>query len=239
MSAPDSGAPNGGAGKKGAADTGGATKGPAPDRAGRYRRRILVAAIATVVVAALVVLLIVVNTGGGSSTVASGTAAGATTEPTRDTSVVPMPPTPTPTGPTENATDLPPALPEVPLNSSAAVGNGIVAALPTIEAIQGTANGPGNIAGPAIRVTVRIQNGTTDTIALTGVAVNMYYGADRTPASPLDDPSQHPFSGTLAAGTSADGVYVFTVPADARNAVTVEVGYQAGAPLLLFTGPVS
>jgi hypothetical protein len=31
---------------------------------------------------------------------------------------------------------------------------------------------------------------------------------------------------------------VFSVPAGARDSVTIEVGYQAGAPLLLFTGPV-
>ena len=66
----------------------------------------------------------------------------------------------------------------------------------------------------------------------------MSYGADRTPASPLDDPSRRPFCGMVAAGESADGVYVFSVPADARDSVTIEVGYQAGAPLLLFTGPV-
>jgi hypothetical protein len=42
-------------------------------------------------------------------------------------------------------------------------------------------------------------------------------------------------------GQSAEGVYVFTVPvpADARDQVTIEVGYEAGAPLLQFTGPVA
>ena len=38
--------------------------------------------------------------------------------------------------------------------------------------------------------------------------------------------------------TSGEGVYVFSVPTDVRDRVTLEVGYQAGAPLLLFTGPV-
>jgi hypothetical protein len=67
----------------------------------------------------------------------------------------------------------------------------------------------------------------------------MYYGADKTPASPLDDPSQRPFGiDMVAPGASADGVYVFTVPEGQRDLVTVEVGYQAGAPLLLFSGPV-
>ena len=205
---------------------------PAPDR----RRRLILAAVAAVVIALVVVLILVFT--GDDDPDESGAAA-STTSVATDTSVPAPLPTPTPTGPTEVVDQPPPALPEVPLDGQAAVGNGIVATLPTIEAIQGSATGPGNIAGPALRITVRIQNGTADAVSLEGVAVNMYYGADKTPASPLDDPSRRPFGGMLAAGDSADGIYVFSVPADARDTVTVEVGYQAGAPLLLFTGPVA
>ena len=46
-------------------------------------------------------------------------------------------------------------------------------------------------------------------------------------------------SGALAAAGSAKGMYVFTVPADARNPVTVTVNYSSGAPTLVFTGAVS
>jgi hypothetical protein len=200
------------------------------------RRRLIIAVAAAVLVVVLVVLVVVLRDDDGSTAEAgssSSTSAAAT-----DTSAPAPLPTSTPTGPTEVVDDLPPALPEVPLDAAAAVGNGIVATLPRIEAIEGTAVGPGNIAGPALRVTVRIENGTAEAVSLEGVAVNMSYGSDRTPASPLDDPSRRPFGGLLAAGDSADAVYVFTVPADARDSVTIEVGYQAGAPLLLFTGPV-
>jgi hypothetical protein len=236
MTARDDGAV-GGAGKKGSAMTT-TTTGPGAGATARPRRRVVIlGAVGLVVVVALVVVLVL--TSGGSSASGGAAAAATTTSASApDTSVVPMPPTPTPTGPTAEATDLPSALPEVALDSPAAVGNGVVAMLPAIEGIQGTADGPGNVAGPAVRVTVRIQNGTAGAVALSGVAVNMYYGADRTPASPLDDPSQRPFSGSVAAGASAEGVYVFSVPEDARGQVAVEVGYQAGAPLLLFTGAV-
>ena len=91
----------------------------------------------------------------------------------------------------------------------------------------------------ALRVTVRVENGTAEPVALGGVAVNLAYGPDRTPASPLDDPSRRPFATMVEPGESAEGVYVFTVPADERDRVAVEVGYEAGAPLLLFTGPVA
>jgi hypothetical protein len=127
----------------------------------------------------------------------------------------------------------------VPIDRPAAVGNGIVATLPAIEAIEGTATGPGNIAGPALRVTVRIENGTEQAVSLDGVAVNLSHGPVRDPAPPLEDPSQAPFNGMVEPGGTSEGVYVFSVPTHVRDLVTVEVGYQAGAPLLLFTGPAS
>ena len=220
----------------------------------RPRRRLLVLGAAAVLVA--LVALAALLTGGGDedgaaaappgaassgSSSAPGSAS-ATAEPTASTApdetVPPPPPTPTPTGPTEDVDEPPPSLPEVPLEAPAEVGNGIVATIASVEEIDGTAVGPGNIAGPALRITVRIENGTGEAVSLDGVAVNLYSGPERTPASPLDDPSRAPFSGTVEPGEAGEGVYVFSVPADVRDQVTVEVGYQAGAPLLLFTGAV-
>lgn len=226
--------------------------GPADDAvpAPRRRRRALAAAAAAVV-AALVVLALTLGDRDAES-------AAAATDPVTSSPAAPTEPagadpaaetsapaagttvsTPVPTGPTEVVDELPAALPEVALDEPAEVGNGIVATLPSIEAVQGQATGPGNVNGPAVRVTVRIENGTGEAISLDGVAANLYTGADRAPASPLDDASAQAFSGVLPAGDAAEAVYVFSVPADARDAVTVEVGYQAGAPLLLFTGSVS
>src|SRR3712207_9591951 len=94
--------------------------------------------------------------------------------------------------------------------------------LPAIEGIEGTAVGPGNIAGPALRVTVRVENGTAEPVALGGVAVNLAYGPDRTPASPLDDSSRRPFATMVEPGQSAEGVYVFTVPRSEERRVGKE-----------------
>jgi hypothetical protein len=235
----DGAAPQGGAGKKDAvtknAIQDAPTKGPAPDPARSRRRGLLLAVGAVVLIAAIVALVLALNRDNGSSNASAGSSTGTA----RDTSVIPNPPTPTPTGPTENVDSPPSAAAEVPLNSPAAVGNGVVASLTSIEAVQGTANGPGNVAGPAIRVTVHVENGTSAPMTLAGAAINMYYGADDSPASPLDDASARPFGiDMIQPGASADGVYVFTVPEDQRDKVTVEVGYEAGAPLLLFSGPV-
>jgi hypothetical protein len=152
-------------------------------------------------------------------------------------SATPAPAVPEPIAPV--ADGAPVELPPVPLDGRAEADSGVVALLPRIEAIEGSGSGPGNIAGPALRVTVRLENGSSDALFLDGVAVNVYYGDERTPASPLDDPSSAPFQGSLAAGDDAEGVYVVRVPEGARGNVTVEVGYQAGAPLLMFNGPVA
>ncbi len=210
------------------------------ETAPRRRRRLLVAVGAAVLVAVVALVWVLSTRGddGGSGAADPSAAAPTSGAPVQET-IAPLPPTPTPTGPTEDVDQPPAALPEVPIDAPAAVGNGIVATIGSIEAIEGTAVGPGNIAGPALRVTVRIENGTAEDVSLDGVAVNMYSGAERTPASPLGDPSQAPFTGMLAPGATGEGVYVFRVPAEARDLVTVEVGYQAGAPLLLFTGPAA
>jgi hypothetical protein len=211
-----------------------ATKSPEAPPTSPARRRLLAVAAIVVLVAALVGVLIAVSGGEDDGTAAASTPTA--TAPSAEAGVPEPLPTPEPTGPTEDVDELPPAQPEVGLDEPAAVGNGIVARIAELEAIEGSAVGPGNIAGPALRVTVRIENGTPEPVSLGGVAVNASYGPDRTPASPLDDESQRSFTGLVEPGESADGVYVFSVPADARDQVTVEVGYQAGAPLLLFTG---
>jgi hypothetical protein len=133
--------------------------------------------------------------------------------------------------------ELPPALPAVALDESVAVGE-VTASLTQIEEITGQATGPGDVAGPALRVAVRIHNGTQAAIPLDGVAVNAYYRADLTPAPPLNDPSASAFYGSLRAGEAAEAVYVFRVPPDQRGQVTLEVGYRPGAPLAIFSGAV-
>ncbi|RZU34447.1 hypothetical protein [Blastococcus saxobsidens] len=217
-------------------DSGTAAGGSSP-RDASTRRRWFLAGVAVLLVAALGVASLLWS-GEDEHLQGAGDAAAATTgapTPPEET-VIPAPPTPEPTGPTENANALPVSLPEVALGEPAAVGNGVVASIADLEAIEGTAVGPGNLAGPALRVTVRIENGTGAPVSVAGVAVNLYHGRDKVPASPLEDPSQRPFVGMLEPGDSADGVYVFTVPADQRDVVTVEVGYEAGAALLFFTG---
>ena len=207
--------------------------GSAPRRPGRR----VILAMAGVVLLAVLIGLVLVFSRGDDTESAADAAGTSTSEAPTSASAAPSSDAVQPST-TSNPEGLPPALPAVALDGTAQVGDGVSATLPRIEEIQGSGTGPGNIAGPAIRVTVRIHNATGQPVSVNEVAVNMAYGADMTPASPLDDPSQTPLVGTVQPGETAEGIYVFSVPSDARDSVTVEVGYQAGAPLLYFTGPV-
>lgn len=222
-----------------------------PESAGRGRRRLLLALLALVVVVLAVLGVVLLSSGDDSSTAggpsasraASSTAAAAATTPgPASTAAAPStsPSSSAPaTGATDGGADLPPALPAVPLDQTAAVGDGATAEVVSIDEIQGHAVGPGNVDGPALRIVVRLDNGTAEGILLDGVSVNLAYGPDRTPASPIDDSSRRPFTGVLSPGDSAEGTYVFTVPEGQRDQLSLEVGYRAGAPVLVFTGAAS
>jgi hypothetical protein len=227
------------------------TQSPGSRFAGTRRRVWLGAAVAVVAVVLTVVSLLL--SGADDDRTPSAAAGETTASTTTAPPVVPAPtaptpaptpettpePTPEPTGPTGDVDDPPPSRPAVALDAAAEAGDGVSASLVSLDAIEGTATGPGNIAGPALRITVRIENGTDEPVSLGGVVVDLASGRDLVPASPLDDPSAAPFAGTVAPGEHADGVYVFTIPEEDRGSVTVSVGYQAGAPFMVFTGSAS
>lgn len=212
-----------------------------PSPAAPSSRRRLLLALAAVVLVALVAVSVLVRGDdedpGGSAAAATQSSTPATeTEPSLGSTDPGAQATPPAEDPQPVVDELPPSLPAVPLDQPAAAGDGITATVASVEAIDGTGQGRGNVSGPALRVTVRITNGTDDTADLGGVAVDLTHGSGAVPASPLDDPSQAPFSGSLEPGDTAEGVYVFSVPQDDRDTVTVSVGHRAGAPFMVFTG---
>jgi hypothetical protein len=218
---------------------------PGPPSAGgpRRSRKLLLAVGAALVAAVLVVVAVVLGSrddGGTTDAAASSSPARTSSTPAETTapsSTTPSSTTPEPAQPAVADGELPPALPAVALDQPVVVDE-VTATLPEIEEITGQATGPGDVAGPALRVTVRIQNGTQEAIALDEVSVNAYYRADLTPAPPLNDPSALAFFGPLPAGEAAEAVYVFRVPPEQRGQVTLEVGYRPGAPLAIFSGAV-
>jgi hypothetical protein len=213
---------------------------PGPPSAGgpRRSRKLLLAVGAALVAAVLVVVAVVLGSrDDGGTTDAAAPSSPARTSSTPAETTAPSSATPEPAQPAVADGELPPALPAVALDQPVVVDE-VTATLPEIEEITGQATGPGDVAGPALRVTVRIQNGTQEAIALDEVSVNAYYRADLTPAPPLNDPSASAFFGPLPAGEAAEAVYVFRVPPEQRGQVTLEVGYRPGAPLAIFSGAV-
>lgn len=126
-------------------------------------------------------------------------------------------------------------LPEIALTATA-VSEGMVSVLlSSIQAVDATAVGPGEIAGPSLAVTVNITNRSDAAISIDTVIVTLEDSAG-SPGLPTTSAPARPFTGNLAPGESADGVYVFTISQSVRNPVSVLVSYSTEAPVVRFVG---
>ena len=222
---------------------------PSPSRS---RRRLLVVLGVVLALAVLVTLVVTLRgvdgdgaDGGaraGGDAAASSSAPSTSPAPSAEGTTDPTA-TPTPTQPAApvpgSVDELPPSLPQVGLTETAAVGDGVTVAVTSVERFEATGTGPGNVSGPALRITLRLTNGTAADVSLDAVTVNAAHGADVTPAPDVNDVSRAPFAGSVAPGASAEGTYTFSVPAGPLDPAVVEVGYRPGAPLVLLVGPVA
>ena len=94
-----------------------------------------------------------------------------------------------------------------------------------IEPTNLTANGPGEVSGPGVFVTVDVRNATDKPLDLAGLVVNAHYG-DGTPAVPAAL-QRDALAGTVAPGESKSGTYAFSVPADQNASVVVDVQHSS------------
>ncbi len=127
--------------------------------------------------------------------------------------------------------------PAVSIDDIAETSTGMSFRIESLEAVDGEANGPGEIAAPSVRVTIVATNGGTAPVLLETVVVDLRSGTDQVPAPPLSGPGGARFSGSLAPDASATGVYVFDVPVDRRDLVSILVSYVASVPPVVFEGP--
>ena len=140
--------------------------------------------------------------------------------------------------PTESPA-VPEEKPPTAIDQPAPITPGLTAEISRVEAVDGTARGPGEVAGPSLRVTVTIENSTTADAPLNATVVSAYYGADRTPAPELREPGGSPLPASVGAGKTVTGAYIFTVPEDQRNNVTLMVDYSVDVTPLVFQGDVT
>lgn len=131
--------------------------------------------------------------------------------------------------------DQPVAAP-VPLNDTVSIQDGVTAEITRLESVQGQAQKAGEVAGPSLRFTVTIHNGTARPISTADVVVNVNAGPEELPAITLSGPDVTSFPATVAPGESGSSTYVFLVPVDQRDRVQVLVNYQVGSPIAAFEG---
>lgn len=144
--------------------------------------------------------------------------------------------------PSPSATGAPAVVPsreietkEVQMEEAADL-QGVAVEVVKLESVEGEATGFGEVAGPAVRVTVTVTNNTSTPVPLDGALVNLYYGADKAPAGEMSGPGADPLSGMVEPGATATGVNVFGVPRDARDKIIVEVFVSVDVPMLQFVG---
>ncbi len=94
------------------------------------------------------------------------------------------------------------------------------------------------MAGPAVAATIRFENESGHPLDLGATMVTLVDAAGNVAAPTTSEPAA-PTSGTLDDGGTTEGTYVFRMPEDTRNAVTLTVDYEAGAPVVVFHGSVT
>lgn len=151
-------------------------------------------------------------------------------------------PTPSATTPTQaERTDSPIEVKEtVPIDEVGDFGDGIRVGVARVRAVEaGGGGGIGDLAGPAIAVTIDLTNDGSTPVTLDEVVVTATYGKDGIPAPGVfNDTRANHFAGSLAAGASARGTYVFSLPEDQRRRVTILVSHSGGVPNVAFQGAV-
>ncbi|HSK33029.1 MAG TPA: hypothetical protein VK903_06055 [Propionicimonas sp.] len=182
--------------------------------------------------------------------VIAGAFAGGVPDATPTPSVTPTPtsgpattPVPEPSLPSPTATGTPTVVPtakatsvKTGLDDKAQTSPGVTARVVRVESVSGVAQGPGEIAGPALRVTIDVKNDSNKAIRTELGLINLYYGKARTPAGPLSGPGVAAFPEQIPAGGTGTGTSVFNVPLDERDRIEVEFSYSTDAAVVIFSG---
>lgn len=161
---------------------------------------------------------------------------GASDESARTSATATSYPQPTPTAPASGEPTPPPQAPPVSFDESAEVIPGVTFSIADLEAVEGEAEGRGEVAGPAIRFRVDVVNATAAPVDLSTTVVNVFVGPAQDPAQDLAGPGAESFPAEVAPSGTASGVFVFTVPLEQRDQVTISVDYAVGVPIVVFQG---
>lgn len=127
---------------------------------------------------------------------------------------------------------------EVPLDKPSAPVEGAVVEVAGLKSLTAGRDIPGESSGPAVEVTVRITNKGDKAMDTAGSNVTLTYGGDeRLPAVALTGDQTTVWPTSIAAGASADAVFLFSVPLAPEGDIRVIVDLLASAPDVVFVGP--
>ena len=112
---------------------------------------------------------------------------------------------------------------------------GVTVSLKSIKSTKVTGHGPGEISGPALVVTVVLRNSSKSMVSVDSAIVGLIDSKGNV-GMPMTGSPARPFTGSVAAGDSATGVYVFQVGTKVRNPIRVSVTYSTEHTTALFVG---
>lgn len=188
-------------------------------------------------------LLLAVAAGCSADARAPGPEPSAPRPPSVTASAAPGPtPTPSSTQPSPgNITSEVPVRPArtheaVALDQASDAGDGVRVEITRIDRLTAQAQGPGEVSGPALALTVRVENRSDAPLDLGNVVVTLT-GADAAPGESISSEPADPLQARLLPGRTTSGVYVFTIGEDSRDPITVAVTLVGGGTVLLYTGP--
>jgi hypothetical protein len=100
-----------------------------------------------------------------------------------------------------------------------------------------TGQGPGVFLGePKTEIGLRMTNRGNRAVRLDQVVVTVVYGSQRRTSRPVYDERARDFSGVLRPGSSADASYLFSVPRDQLDDVTMLVDFDGRHTVARFRG---
>ena len=132
---------------------------------------------------------------------------------------------------------MPTVLPATSLSATVMPATDISVGFKDIASVDAVSITPGEVNRPAAQITVEIQNSTDVARDVNSVEVGLTDSMGQ-PGIPVTTAASSSFSGQIAPGPTATGVYVFPVPPDPRDRVLVTVSYTAGGALAQFSGTI-
>lgn len=123
----------------------------------------------------------------------------------------------------------------VPLDATSAPRPDVVARVVEVDEVRGEAVLPGETTGPALQVTVELDNEGDQPLDLRGAVVNLYTGKARTPATILSGPGAEPLPADLPPDGSARGTVVFRVD-DPGALLEIELDIADAPTIVVFRG---